>query len=160
MRLARRRTTWSSGVLTPLHNATIGRLPYRSTERSESLKLNIIINGTPYEVEVEAAEELSDQELWSPAGEMIQSSVLPSVAKLGGLSDVDERKLCRSPLAGVVARLYTSPGQHVRTNEILLILDAMKMEIKINAHAAGTIKSIEVAPGEAVKPDQILVRFE
>jgi biotin carboxyl carrier protein len=36
----------------------------------------------------------------------------------------------------------------------------MKMEIKIQAQSAGTIKSIEVAPGDAVKPGQALVFFE
>jgi biotin carboxyl carrier protein len=36
----------------------------------------------------------------------------------------------------------------------------MKMEIKINAQSSGIIKSIEVAPNDAVKPDQILVCFE
>jgi len=59
-----------------------------------------------------------------------------------------------------VARLHTNPGQHVQKNELLLVLDAMKMEIKITAQAAGTIKSIAVTPGDAVKPNQILVAFE
>jgi len=56
--------------------------------------------------------------------------------------------------------LHTNPGQHVQKNELLLVLDAMKMEIKITAQAAGTIKSIAVTPGDAVKPNQILVAFE
>jgi biotin carboxyl carrier protein len=64
------------------------------------------------------------------------------------------------PLAGVVARLHTNPGQQVQNNELLLVLDAMKMEIKITAQAAGVVKSIVVAPGDAVKPGQILVHFE
>jgi biotin carboxyl carrier protein len=36
----------------------------------------------------------------------------------------------------------------------------MKMEIKINAQSAGVVKSIEVAPNDAVKPEQVLVLFE
>jgi methylmalonyl-CoA carboxyltransferase small subunit len=123
------------------------------------LKLKIVIDGRTYEVEVEETEELDRLESSAPTESPIQSSVLPS-AKLNASSDFDEAKICRSPLAGVVARLQASPGQHVQPNDLLLVLDAMKMEIKIAAPSAGTIKSFEVAPGDAVKPNQVLVCFE
>jgi methylmalonyl-CoA carboxyltransferase small subunit len=124
------------------------------------LKLTIVIDGKSYEVEVEAAESASEPESQSSSRVTVQSSILPTFSKPGSSFDVDETKVCRSPLAGVVARLHASPGQSVQTNQLLLVLDAMKMEIKITAQAAGTIKSIAVAPGEAVKPNQILVYFE
>jgi methylmalonyl-CoA carboxyltransferase small subunit len=123
------------------------------------VKLKIVIDGRTYEVEVEEAEELGGLDTSAPAASAIQSSVLPS-AKLSATSDFDEAKVCRSPLAGVVARLQVSQGQHVQPNELLLVLDAMKMEIKIAAPSASTIKSIEVDPGDAVKPNQILICFE
>lgn len=124
------------------------------------MKLTIVIDGTLYEVEVEAAEPSFGAESLSPARVTVQSSVLPTYSKPGSSLNIDEAKVCRSPLAGVVARLHTNPGQQVQNNELLLVLDAMKMEIKITAHAAGTIKSIDVAPGDAVKPGQVLVLFE
>lgn len=124
------------------------------------MKLTIVIDGTLYEVEVEAAEPSFGSESLSPARVTVQSSVLPTYSKPGSSLNIDEAKVCRSPLAGVVARLHTNPGQQVQNNELLLVLDAMKMEIKITAHAAGTIKSIDVAPGDAVKPGQVLVLFE
>jgi biotin carboxyl carrier protein len=40
---------------------------------------------------------------------------------------------------------HTNAGQQVQNNELLSVLDAMKMEIKITAQSAGTIKSIVVA---------------
>jgi methylmalonyl-CoA carboxyltransferase 1.3S subunit len=124
------------------------------------LKLTIVIDGRSYEVEVEAVDPASAPDFQSSAQVTLQSSVLPTFSKPGSSVGVDEAKVCRSPLAGVVARLHTSPGQQVRKNELLMVLDAMKMEIKINAQSAGTIKSIPVAPGDAVKPNQILVYFE
>jgi methylmalonyl-CoA carboxyltransferase small subunit len=123
------------------------------------LKLKIVIDGNTYEVEVEEAEEPGGLDSSAPTVSAIQSSVLPS-AKLSASSDFDEAKVCRSPLAGVVARLEVTLGQHVQPNELLLVLDAMKMEIKIAAQSAVTIKSFEVAPGDAVKPNQVLVCFE
>ena len=124
------------------------------------MKLTIVIDGTSYEVEVEAIEPSSGPESHSPARVGVQSSVLATYSKPGSSLNIDEAKVCRSPLAGVVARLHSSPGQQVQNNELLLVLDAMKMEIKITALSAGTIKSVEVAPGDAVKPSQILVYFE
>lgn len=124
------------------------------------MKLTIVIDGTSYEVEVEAAESPSSGESQPTARTTVQSSVLATSSKPGSSLNIDEAKVCRSPLAGVVARLHSSPGQHVQNNELLLVLDAMKMEIKIQAQSAGTIKSIEVAPGDAVKPGQALVFFE
>jgi methylmalonyl-CoA carboxyltransferase small subunit len=124
------------------------------------LKLTIVIDGTSYEVEVEATEPASGPESQAPARVTVQSSVLATYSKPGSSSDIDEAKVCRSPLAGVVARLHSKPGQQVQNNELLLVLDAMKMEIKITAQSAGTIQSIAVAPGDAVKPSQILVYFE
>jgi methylmalonyl-CoA carboxyltransferase 1.3S subunit len=124
------------------------------------LKLTIVIDGRSYEVEVEAAEPAPGAESQPSARVTVQSSVLPTFSKPGSSLDIDEAKVCRSPLAGVVARLHTNPGKQVQSNELLLVLDAMKMEIKITAQSAGTVKSIEVAPGDAVKPGQILVFFD
>jgi methylmalonyl-CoA carboxyltransferase small subunit len=124
------------------------------------LKLNIVVAGKTFEVEVEEAEQSTDYELSAPASAAIYSSVLPTAPKPRTSSEVDEAKVCRSPLAGVVVRLHVKPGDHVQVNDLLLVLDAMKMEIKINAQSSGTVQSIEVAPNDAVKPDQILVFFE
>ena len=124
------------------------------------MKLNIVIAGKTFEVEVEEAEQSIESELSAPTSSAIYSSVLPTAPKPGTPSEVNEAKVCRSPLAGVVVRLHVKPGDSVRVNDLLLVLDAMKMEIKINAQSAGIIKSIEVAPTEAVRPGQVLVCYE
>lgn len=124
------------------------------------MKLNIVVAGKTFEVEVEQAEPSAEHGMSSPASAAIYSSVLPTAPKPGASSEDDETKVCRSPLAGVVVRLYVKPGDRVQVNDLLLVLDAMKMEIKINAQSAGVVKSIEVVPNDAVKPDQVLVHLE
>jgi biotin carboxyl carrier protein len=120
------------------------------------VKLTITINGKSYDVEVEdAAEPVAVEHSLPP----VQSSVLPTAA-IGAASDFDEAKVVRSPLAGVVTRLQVEPGDKVKAQQLLLLLEAMKMEIKIASHSAGTVKSIEVAPSDAVRPEQILVCLE
>ncbi len=59
-----------------------------------------------------------------------------------------------------MVRVYAKPGREVLANEPLMVLEAMKMETSINAPVAGKIKSVGVAPGDAVKLDQILLQLE
>ncbi len=121
------------------------------------MKLRVIVDGKGYDVEVEeAVEEVEGSAATLPA---LQSAVLPT-AKLSASSDVDETKVCRSPLAGVVARVCVSQGQKVEAGELLLVLEAMKMEIKIPAEASHSIKSVEAAPGDAVRANQVLLCFD
>lgn len=120
------------------------------------MKLRITIDGKAYDVEVEDAGEPALVEHSLPA---VQSAVLPTAA-IGASSDFDESKVIRSPLAGVITRLVVTPGQNVKPNDLLLLMEAMKMEIKIAAHSAGAVKTIEVAAGDAVRPNQVLVCLE
>jgi biotin carboxyl carrier protein len=122
------------------------------------LKLKIAINGKNYDVEVEDAEPASLEHSVATLPP-VQSTVLPTAA-IGASSDHDESKVVRSPLAGVVTQLRVKPGEKVQANQLLLLMEAMKMEIKIAAHAAATVKSFEVAPGDAVRPNQVLVCLE
>ncbi|MEX1009827.1 MAG: biotin/lipoyl-containing protein [Chthoniobacterales bacterium] len=64
-----------------------------------------------------------------------------------------------SPLAGKVVSIDVKPGQHVQANAQLLTLEAMKMNTYIFAPAAGTVKEILVAPGDAVEEGRVLVRM-
>ncbi len=122
------------------------------------MKLKIAIDGRTYDVEVEEAPE---QSLEHPVASLlaVQSAVLTTNV-VGAASDLDETKVVRSPLAGVVTRLQIRPGQKVQANELLLLMEAMKMEIKIAAHSPGVVKSIEIAAGDAVRPNQVLVCLE
>jgi len=122
------------------------------------LKLRIVVEGKAYEVEVDILEEATSEPSIAVAPD-IQSSVLPAAGK-AGLSGAGEDKIIRSPLAGLVVRVYAEPGQRVLANELLMVLEAMKMETNINAPTAGQIKSVDVAPGQAVKLDQVLLQFE
>ncbi len=128
------------------------------------MKLQIVIDGTSYEVEVEKNGEDYSPESMPPVGAKIQSSVVPTVPKPASHAEakgsVDESKVCRSPIAGIVMRVPTQVGDDVRVNELMVVLEAMKMETRINAPITGRIKSLKVEPGDAVKRNQILADFE
>jgi len=69
-------------------------------------------------------------------------------------------KVSRSPIAGVVQKVVAEVGQAVQVDDLLAVLEAMKMETKITSHVAGTVKKIYVSAGEAVKSGQAIIEFE
>lgn len=66
----------------------------------------------------------------------------------------------KSPMPGLVIKIEVEEGQTIDKGDTLLILEAMKMENLIKAHAGGIIKSIKVKKGEAVTKNQILLVVE
>jgi methylmalonyl-CoA carboxyltransferase small subunit len=130
------------------------------------LKIQILIDGTAYEVEVDTPEEDSARgstSLPPPARTTIQSTIVPTTAEPCGRSDdgdnVDESKLCRSPVAGIVIRVHVLAGEELQVDDLIVVLEAMKMETKIGSPVSGKVKSIKVTAGDAVKLNQVLVEF-
>jgi biotin carboxyl carrier protein len=120
------------------------------------LKLKIVIADKAYEVDVEVANE-AEIDPSTPVTATIQSEVLPTA----GQPDLNtDPKIIRSPVAGLVARVNVQPGQRVQPREVLLVLESMKMESAVLAQQAGTIKSVDVTPGGAVKIGQDLIHFD
>ncbi len=61
-----------------------------------------------------------------------------------------------APLPGAVSRVLVEPGQRVRAGELLLTLEAMKLEHPVHAPAAGVVASVPVRPGMQVDTGTIL----
>lgn len=62
-----------------------------------------------------------------------------------------------APLAGNIFKLLVSPGQQVAENEVIIILEAMKMETEVRAAQAGTVGEISVREGDAVQVGDLLL---
>jgi methylmalonyl-CoA carboxyltransferase small subunit len=74
--------------------------------------------------------------------------------------NVDEGKVCRSPVAGVVIKVNVKPGQAIQANDLMVVLEAMKMETNVTAPVEGKVKTVKVAQGDSVKVNQVVVEFE
>jgi 3-methylcrotonyl-CoA carboxylase alpha subunit len=64
-----------------------------------------------------------------------------------------------SPMPGTVVLVNVEPGQKVSRGELLVMLEAMKMEVAIKAPHDGTVKSIACRKGELVQPGVPLLEF-
>jgi methylmalonyl-CoA carboxyltransferase small subunit len=128
------------------------------------LKLQITINGKTYTAEVEVLEgDSTTRKSGADSHQSTSATPMPPIgaytpASTSAKIDVSE-KLYRSPLTGLVIKVNVKPGQQVEANELIIVLEAMKMETSITAHHAGKVKSVKVAPGDSVKLNQVLVEF-
>lgn len=128
------------------------------------MKLKLTVDGKIYEVDVEVAEpEQSRPSYIPPSGQVRPVApvmpVGPPRSKSAPDSVADESKVCRSPISGVVVRVPVQVGQSIQANDVLLVLEAMKMETTITAPIAGKVTNVHVKPSDTVQSGQVLVEF-
>jgi methylmalonyl-CoA carboxyltransferase small subunit len=129
------------------------------------LKLKITVDGKVYEVEVEAYEpEPAGPAYVPPAGHARVPAAAPGAAPpvkpTSAAPVTDESKVCRSPIAGTVAKVPIQVGQSIKVNDVLIVLEAMKMETVITAPIAGKVAKLNAKVGDFVQGGQVLVEFE
>ncbi len=118
-------------------------------------KFNINVNGTSYEVEVEEigggySAPIAVQTA-APA-----PAAAPKAAKKAAAPVADGEQI-KSPMPGNIWDVKCSQGQTVAEGDVLLILEAMKMENEIMAPCAGKIVSLNVEKGDSVEAGQVLL---
>ena len=113
-------------------------------------KFNITVNGNAYEVEIEEVKAAAPVAA-APKAAPAATAAAPAAAPAAGDNTVT------APMPGKIVKLVASVGQAVNAGDVLLILEAMKMQNEITAPAAGTVKSFAVNAGDSVKPGQTMV---
>lgn len=123
------------------------------------MKLKVTVNGTPYTVEVDVEPD-EQPGLGSLLGKGVRhpgpTPTAPTSASVKGAS----KNAVVAPLAGSVARVLVKPGDKIDADQVLVVLEAMKMETEITAPQAGMVAAVHVEPGQAVQGGQALVELE
>ncbi len=122
------------------------------------MKLQIKIDGKTYVAEVEILDEDASPSL-EPVAEAAPAAGAYTPIHVAETHSADEKQY-RSPVTGLVIKMNVQAGQAVEVNDVLVVLEAMKMETTITAHHAGRVKSVSVAAGNPVKLHQVLVEME
>ena len=65
-----------------------------------------------------------------------------------------------APMPGVVATVAVTPGQTLKEGDLMLTIEAMKMETGIHAERDATVRAVHVAPGAQIDAKDLLVEFE
>ncbi len=108
-------------------------------------KYNVVVNGTPYEVEIELC---SENEAKSAAPKAAAPAAAPAASGAG--------EKITAPMPGNILDIKVNVGDTVQSGQVLFILEAMKMENEIMAGADGKITSIGVTKGQSVESGTVL----
>jgi biotin carboxyl carrier protein len=66
----------------------------------------------------------------------------------------------KAPMPGLVTKIFAKEGDTVNRGDILLVLEAMKMENNIKSAIDGTVKKVHCSPGKPVEKNEVLIVFE
>lgn len=113
----------------------------------------ITVNGTVYEVSVEesgAAPVVAQAPVAAAPKAAPKAAAKPAAGGAKGGIKVN------APMPGKILGVKANVGDAVKKGQVILILEAMKMENEIVAPEDGTVASIEVATGAAVEAGQLL----
>lgn len=78
-------------------------------------------------------------------------------AAVGQRRAADGELAVQAPMPGLVVSVAVAPGEEVRAQQRLLVLEAMKMENELRAPRSARVKAVHVAPGEKVEQGRLLV---
>ncbi|MHB8171277.1 MAG: biotin/lipoyl-containing protein [Thermincolia bacterium] len=124
-------------------------------------KLKITVNGTSYEVTVVEIQDTALRAVEPPVVVSRPAPVRPAVVPMAkpaasatGGGDV------KAPMPGVILGVKVKPGDKVKVGDVIVILEAMKMENEISAKKAGIIKEVKVSEGQIVGLGDILAVIE
>jgi acetyl-CoA/propionyl-CoA carboxylase biotin carboxyl carrier protein len=108
------------------------------------------VDGKRFEVRVQVPEHAGRARLRA------RREALAARAAAGhGVTDV-----VKSPMQGTVLRVGVAAGDEVAAGQVLVVIEAMKMENEIVAHHAGAVEAVDVAEGDSVTSGQALVRLQ
>ncbi len=112
-------------------------------------KYRVNVNGTSYEIEIELMGE-------SEAAAAKTSAPVPAAAPAAAPVAAGEGEKIASPMPGTILDIKVNVGDTVKKGQVLMILEAMKMENEIMAGADGQITSIGVTKGASVQTGDML----
>ena len=125
------------------------------------MKYKVTLNGKTYEVEVEAGKAMlvDEYEAYAPAPAAPAAAPVAAApaAPAAAPAAVAAGEAVTAPMPGTILKVAVSAGQTVKEGDLLVVLEAMKMENEIFAPKAGTIAQVLVNKGSSVDTGATLV---
>jgi biotin carboxyl carrier protein len=120
---------------------------------------SLIIDGESYEAAVDDRKELYHVMLKSTIYEVhVEDERTRRLAGIiGGPTVPVGELLIKAPMPGVVVTVPVTEGQYIAQNDIVVVLESMKMQNEFKTPREGTVSSIRVKPGDKVDQNEILV---
>ena len=113
------------------------------------MNYNVTVNGKVYSVTVEKTGAAAPAAV-APVAVSPAPAAAPATVAAGETA-------VNSPMPGNIFKVECSVGQAVKAGDVLVVLEAMKMEIEVSAPVDGTVKAVAATVGTAVNTDDLLV---
>lgn len=117
------------------------------------------VNGEMFQVEVEevrtgkkAAPVLKPQSISVPAAPVQKQKPKPE-------SNISDNNVI-APMPGTILAINAKEGDQVNAGDVIVVLEAMKLENNLNTQISGTVKAIHTNVGASVNPGDVLVEIE
>ena len=110
-------------------------------------KYRVNVNGTQYDITLEV---LEGEAAAAPKAAPAPAPAAPKAAPAGGQS-------VAAPMPGTILAVNVKPGQAVKKGDVLIMLEAMKMENEIMAPVDGTVGVVNVTKGQSVQSGDVLL---
>ncbi len=124
------------------------------------MKYVVTLNGKNYEVEVEETDAVitavTDAAPAAPVAAAAPAAPAAAPAPAAASAAAADGQKVLSPMPGTILSVNVSVGSAVKAGEVILILEAMKMENEIVAPCDGTVKQLAVQKGSTVATDALL----
>ena len=128
------------------------------------MKYKVTLNGRTYEVEVEAGKAmlLDESEAIAPsapaaAAPVAAPAAAPAAAAPAAPVVTGSGEMVAAPMPGTILKVNVKNGDAVKEGQVLVVLEAMKMENEIMAPKSGTITQVAVQKGASVNTGDALV---
>ena len=120
--------------------------------------LRVTVNGVEYDVQVEEMDEVSSNvEADENKNKSLNKFETPKEKSVKPSPTSSDAESVNAPMPGTILSINVNKGDSVKKGQVLLILEAMKMENEIIAPKDGTVESINVNKGENVESGASLV---
>jgi len=125
-----------------------------AVKKVENNIIEMEVNGTAYKVEIET------QQAVSKTPKLVRTKVKnkPGEGVIEKKSAIGS--IVAAPLPGTIFKINVKEGDEVEAGDVLLIMEAMKMENNIMAEKSGTVKSINIKEGDTVLQDAKLIELQ
>ena len=130
------------------------------------MKYKVTLNGRTYEVEVEAGKAMcvAEYEAYAPAAAPVAAPAAapapvaaPAAAPAPAAAAPVAGEAVTAPMPGNILKVNVTAGQAVKEGDLLIVLEAMKMENEIFAPKAGTVAQVLVSKGSTVDTGATMV---
>lgn len=125
------------------------------------MKYKVTLNNRVYEVEVEMGQAMLideyDAVAPAPAAAPAAPAAAPAALAAVPAAALASGEVVKAPMPGNILKINVAPGQKVEEGDMLIVLEAMKMENEIVATKSGTVAQVAVSKGAVVETGAPLV---